>query len=93
MTSDPGELDVDLRWLRSKAGLKWRSAGPDGLAAWVADMDFRTPPVVREALGALVADGDLGYPEWLNDAVPLREAFAERMAQRYQLVTEPGRGA
>jgi cystathionine beta-lyase len=83
MTSDLDELDVDLRWLRSKPGLKWRSVGPDGLAAWVADMDFPTPPAVREALAAMVAGGDLGYPEWLHDALPLREAFVGRMSQRY----------
>jgi cystathionine beta-lyase len=83
MTGDLDELDVDLRWLHDKPGLKWRSVGPDGLAAWVADMDFPTPPAVREALAAVVAGGDLGYPEWLHEALPLREAFADRMAQRY----------
>jgi cystathionine beta-lyase len=90
MTSDPDELEVDLSWLRGKPGLKWRSAGPDGIAAWVADMDFRIPPAVRQALGAMVAGGDLGYPEWLHDAVPLREAFADRMAQRYRWSPAPG---
>src|SRR5260370_13910055 len=90
MTSDPDEFDVDLRWLRSKPGLKWRSVGPDGLAAWLADMDFPAPPPVREALAALVAEGDLGYPDWLHDAIPLREAFASRMAQRYRWSPDPG---
>ncbi len=90
MTSDPGELDVDLSWLRGKLGLKWESAGPDGIAAWVADMDFRIPPVVRQALSAMIEGGDLGYPQWLHDAVPLREAFAERMAQRYGWSPAPG---
>jgi len=83
MPTDLDELDVALGWLRNKPGLKWRSAGPDGIAAWVADMDFPAPAVVREALARLVADGDLGYPDWLHDAVPLREAFAARMAQRF----------
>ncbi len=90
MTSDPDELEVGLSWLRGKPGLKWRSAGPDEIAAWVADMDFRIPRVVREALAAMVAGGDLGYPEWLHDAVPLREAFAARMAQQYGWSPAPG---
>jgi cystathionine beta-lyase len=90
MTSDPDELEVGLSWLRGKAGLKWHAAGPDTIAAWVADMDFRIPPPVREALAAMIAGGDLGYPEWLHDAVPLREAFADRMAQRYGWSPAPG---
>jgi cysteine-S-conjugate beta-lyase len=90
MTSGPDELEVGLAWLHDKPGLKWRSAGPDVIAAWVADMDFRIPPAVRDALTAMIAGGDLGYPEWLHHAVPLREAFAERMAQRYGWSPAPG---
>ncbi len=89
MTSDPGELDVDLRWLQDKPGVKWRAVRPDGLAAWVADMDFRPPRVVRDALVALVEGGDLGYPGWLLEAVPIREAFAGRMAERYRWSPDP----
>ena len=37
---------------------------PDGLLPmWVADMDFRTPPAVREALAARAAHGIFGYSE------------------------------
>lgn len=87
---DRDELDVQLRWLRAKQGLKWRSAGSGVLAAWVADMDFPTPPPVRESLVELARAGDVGYPEWLHDAVPLREAFADRMARRYGWSPDPG---
>ena len=90
MRSDVAELDVDPRWLHAKPGLKWRSVGPDVLAAWVADMDFPAPRAVRAALAALVAGGDLGYPEWLYEAVPLREAFAGRMAERFGWSLDPG---
>ncbi len=89
MTGNAAELDVDPRWLHAKPGLKWRSVGPDGLAAWVADMDFPPPRAVREALAALVAGGDLGYPQWLHKAVPLREAFAARMAGRFGWSVDP----
>ncbi|MGR3435210.1 MAG: MalY/PatB family protein [Shimia sp.] len=33
----------------------------DGLAMWVADMDFRPPQVVQDALGALLDHGIYGY--------------------------------
>jgi cystathionine beta-lyase len=32
-----------------------------GLAMWVADMDFRPPPCVQEALGAMLGHGIYGY--------------------------------
>jgi cysteine-S-conjugate beta-lyase len=86
---DRDEFEVQARWLHAKSGLKWRSAGPGVLAAWVADMDFPTPPVVRRALMDLADVGDLGYPEWLHDAIPLREAFARRMTQRYGWSPDP----
>ncbi len=35
---------------------------PDALAMWVADMDFRAPAAVREALDDVVAQGIYGYP-------------------------------
>jgi cystathionine beta-lyase len=87
---DRGGLDGHLRWLHAKPGLKWRAAGAGVLAAWVADMDFPTPPPVRDALAELVDFGDLGYPEWLHHAVPLREAFADRMTKRYGWSPDPG---
>lgn len=47
--------DLDLDWLRSKPGVKWRWVAPDVLAAWVADMDFPVPPPVRAALEGFLA--------------------------------------
>lgn len=84
------ELDVQAGWLRSKPGIKWRVSGPGELAAWVADMDFPAPPAVRQALAALAAGGDLGYPSWLHDeGSPVREAFTTRMATRYGWKPDP----
>jgi cysteine-S-conjugate beta-lyase len=43
-------------------GLKWsKYAGRDILPMWVADMDFRCPPAVIEALEKRVRDGVFGY--------------------------------
>ena len=82
--------DLDLDWLRSKPGVKWRWVAPDVLAAWVADMDFPVPPPVRAALEGFLAREDLGYPEWLVGH-PLAEPFAERMIERFGWCPEPGR--
>ncbi|MBP8532176.1 aminotransferase class I/II-fold pyridoxal phosphate-dependent enzyme [Streptomyces sp. MK37H] len=61
---------------------KWHRPGPRVLPAWVADMDFPTPPVVVAALREAVDRRDLGYPDW-PDGGPLRRAFARRMMDRY----------
>lgn len=84
-----GELDPDVAWLRSKPGTKWAAAGDDVLPAWIADMDFATPPPVREALTRLAAGGDLGYPSWLHEGSPLRAEFAARMRTRYGWSPDP----
>jgi len=74
-------FDPPLEWLRSRHGLKWHHPGPDIIPAWVADMDFAVCPAVRDAVGAVLERGDLGYPDWPVN--PLAEPFSERMAQRY----------
>ena len=40
-----------------------RGKPADALPMWVADMDFQTPPAVREALAARAAHGIFGYSE------------------------------
>lgn len=64
------------------------------LPMWVADMDFRCPPVVTEALGRLAAHGIFGYSAKTDDYV---EAvcgwFRERQGWDVQgdwLITAPG---
>jgi cystathionine beta-lyase len=86
----PGFDDLDLDTLRARPGVKWRRVSPDGeLAAWVADMDFPPCPAVADRLEQLLAVGDLGYPDWLL-GTPLRQAFADRMAQRFDWHPDPG---
>ncbi|MFI6594766.1 MalY/PatB family protein [Nonomuraea sp. NPDC050536] len=71
-------------------GLKWSKAAPEVIPAWVADMDLPTAPEVVEALRRR-AEGDLGYPAWLDDAAvsPLATAFADRMSTRYGWHPDP----
>lgn len=55
--------------------LKWdRYAGRDIVPLWVADMDFRSPPAVVEALRARVEHGVFGY------TVPYEEVVHETLA-------------
>lgn len=88
-TTDFGDLDdIDLAWLRAKAGSKWSKHGPDVLPAWVADMDFAVAAEITDALARFVASGDFGYPDFL-DGTPLRVAFTERMETRYGWAPDP----
>lgn len=60
---------------RGTGSLKWdRYAGRDVLPLWVADMDFRSPPAVIEALRARVDHGVFGY------TVPYAEVVDEVLA-------------
>lgn len=79
---------LDRDWLAHRPGAKWHRHGPDVLPAWVADMDFPTPPPVVAALHELIDAGDLGYPDW-PEGSPLRGAFADRMATRFGWNVDP----
>ena len=53
---------------RGTHSMKWDMMEPllgvyadDGLAMWVADMDFRPPPAVTAALAAEIGRGVFGY--------------------------------
>jgi cystathionine beta-lyase len=86
----PSLDDLDLDQLHRRTGMKWATAGPGVLPAWVADMDFPIPPRVREAIVRRV-DTDLGYPLWTDSEQGMRlpEAFAERMERRYGFAPDP----
>src|SRR5690606_14273594 len=75
MTSDPVDAGLsifdELIERRASNSIKWAYAhkmlAPDEAAAeplpmWVADMDFRAPQVVRDALHEAVDYGVFGYP-------------------------------
>ena len=57
---------------RSTESYKWKRYGADVLPMWVADMDFRSPEPVIEALHKRVAHGVFGYggaPDGLREAI------------------------
>ena len=59
---------------------------PDGIAMWVADMDFAAPAPVRERLAAAVAHGVFGY---YGDDASWRGAVCGWMARRHGWAVEP----
>ncbi|WGX95829.1 MalY/PatB family protein [Nocardioides sp. L-11A] len=79
--------------LEARRGAKWAYFGPDHLPSWVADMDFRAPEAVTEALARLVAESDFGYAirggTLLGPA--LGRAFAARMRDRFGWEVDPAR--
>ena len=61
--------------------------GPeDGIAMWVADMDFRPPPAVNAALAAAAAHGVHGY---FGDEGDYRAAITGWMARRHGWEVDP----
>lgn len=68
------------------ASQKWHRYGDDVLPLWVADMDFRSPPAVIDALQARVAHGIYGYGE-----VPatLTETLCQWSACHYDWSIQP----
>lgn len=82
--SDPRFELLDREWLASKPGDKWQRR-PGLLAAWVADMDFRPPACITDALADVLQTGDLGYPHWqyAHDGTPMAKVFVERMRARH----------
>jgi cysteine-S-conjugate beta-lyase len=75
--------------LRARGSLKWTVAGPDGLGAAVAEMDFGAAPPILDAIAALSADANFGYlPPPL--AADLAQACAEFQRRRFGWDVDPG---
>lgn len=58
----------------------------DGIAMWVADMDFRPPEVIRNALRDLIDHGFFGY---FGDDSAYREAICWWMQTRHNWTVDP----
>jgi cystathionine beta-lyase len=80
---------------RGTAALKWdKYAGRDVIPMWVADMDFRSPPAVVEAVRQRVEHGVFGYtdaPAELNAVIVahLQQAYGWRIKAEW-LMWLPG---
>ncbi len=82
------DYDFDLAIdRRGTASDKWdKYAGRDILPMWLADMDFRAPPPVLEALHARVDHGIFGYT---NAPEELVEVTRSMLADNYGWHVEP----
>jgi cystathionine beta-lyase len=65
---------------------KWHRFPPDVLPMFVADMDFRSPPAVRDALHARIDHGFFGYG---REPEELFEVAANRIRERYDWRVQP----
>lgn len=65
---------------------KWEVFGQDVLPMWVADMDFKSPQPVLDALTERVAHGVFGYQMGMPK---LTELLVERMARLYNWTVKP----
>jgi cystathionine beta-lyase len=66
---------------------KWQKyAGRDVLPLWVADMDFKSPPPVMDALHARVDHGVFGYARPVKSTV---DAVVDALAARYRWKIDP----
>jgi cystathionine beta-lyase len=72
---------------RNTWSTRWERYPGEVIPLWVADTDFRAPPVVLEAMRARIEHGVFGYSA---QPVALREAIAERMQRLYGWRIEPG---
>jgi cystathionine beta-lyase len=80
---------VDVERLRRRQTVKWTLYGPDVLAAWVAEMDFDTAPVVRAAVVDAVEREDFGYV--VADVSPLTTACSGFFERAYGWSVPPAR--
>ncbi len=71
---------------RGTSSIKWRRYPQDVLPMWVADMDFRAPQPILDALQAVIEHGILGYDFPDNT---LRETVAARMEKLYGWQVSP----
>jgi cystathionine beta-lyase len=66
---------------------KWQKyAGRDVLPLWVADMDFKSPPAILQALHARVEHGIFGYARPVKSTV---DAVVDAMEHRYAWKIDP----
>ncbi len=65
---------------------KWSAYAPDVIPMWVADMDFKAPQPILDALHARVEHGVFGYG---GLSVHLAEAFCAHLDRTYQWQVSP----
>lgn len=87
-----GDFDVPID-RRNRNATRWRAAeqatsahGEPVIPLWIADMEFRTAPVVIEAMQETLTHGIVGYQEWSADFPGL---LCQWQAVRHRWVLDP----
>jgi cystathionine beta-lyase len=89
--TEPGFDDLDLEELHARQSSKWRRHPTSVLPAWVAEMDFPVATPIREAVVAVAATGDYGYP--VDEGADSIEAIgARRLGRRFGWQPDPALG-
>jgi len=89
LRNPPVDLDaVDLERMHSRLSEKWETYPRELLPAWVAEMDFPLARPIHEVLQRAVDKDDIGYPVAPADT-GIREAFADRMSERFGWQIDP----
>lgn len=73
------DFDIPVERRGTDSG-KWAWYGEDVLPMWVADMDFRSPQPIIDALAERVQQGVFGYG---TDSKALKEILVDRMQHLY----------
>ena len=79
---------LDIEILRSRKSEKWHAYPADILPAWVAEMDFPIAAPIQQALKRALDSWDVGYPIAPGNT-GIREAFADRMEERFDWSVNP----
>ncbi len=78
---------------QSSDSIKWNYYDPDVLPMWVADMDFRSPEPVIQALHERIDHGVFGYTEFSTRRThlmrELHETIVDRMMRLYNWKISP----
>jgi cystathionine beta-lyase len=83
----PFDFDTPVE-RRGTDSVKWsKYVGRDILPMWVADMDFRSPPCVIDALQQRVGHGVFGYSQAPGD---LPEVICGHLQEAYRWQVDPG---
>ena len=71
---------------RGSDSIKWNLFDPDVLPMWVADMDFRSPQAIIDALQQRLEHGIFGYPQ---EPPQLRDVVVDWIARHYDWNVKP----
>lgn len=89
MSAHPFDV-LSLAELRQRTSIKWRTAPPDALPSFVAEMDYPVADPIRARLRQVIDRSDLGYTPY-DPRVQVGEALAEYAQASWGWTVDPQR--